>query len=228
MSRSPNTPGSPSTGDKLSPTKLLHGQWLWPESDTRAAEFVFKRLPDLYKALEHVWRFGICVQAGGNCGVWPKHLATVFETVYTFEADPLNFRCLCANVPEENVFKIPMALCADMAPVEMIRSDNIGAHYVEGKGSIPTQRIDNMCLRGLDFLQLDIEGHEHEVLLGADETIGEYSPVIMIEDKDYKRGIERGATVETSSSQCSQLLRSWNYDIAFWSNSDFLYTYRGA
>lgn len=224
--------GSVATGDRLSPIKYLHGAWLWPEVDTVQAGIVFARLPDLHAALTHVTGRGVCVQAGGNMGVWPKALAYEFAAVYTFEPDPLNFRCLCANVPEENVFKFNAAVgtghegCRGMA-----RTSNCGAHYLDGPGGIPVLTIDALGLPQCDFIQLDVEGYEPEALVGGRDTIQAYHPVIMIEDKAFKRrAIERGEGIEKAESDCSRLLRSWGYDIAaaFTENGscDFLYVWR--
>lgn len=227
ISPSTASPGSRTTGDNLSATKLLHGAWLWPESDERCAKFVFKRLPDLYTALEHVPGRGICVQAGGNCGVWPKHLAREFSTVYTFEPDPLNFRCLCANASDENVMKFNAAVGNARGCIDLDRSSNCGAHSVSGAGRIPMIRIDDLALPGCDFLQLDIEGHEFPALQGAEDTVRRYHPVVMIEDKALKRrAIERGQG-DKASSQPSRFLMDRGYEIVAQMNCDFLYVYRG-
>ena len=121
--------------------------------------------------------------AGGNCGVWPKHLSAEFETVDTFEPDPLNFRCLAANAPEENIFKFNAGLGWDEYPSGMERTDNCGAHRIDGAGNIPVMNVDDLRLRGCDFIQLDIEGMEHDALHGASTLIKVHHPVIMIEDK---------------------------------------------
>lgn len=227
------------TGAKLSPTISFHvpgeGDWLWPANDTVQRALAFGRLPDLWAALKFVPKFDVAVQAGGNMGVWPKQLAERFTTVYTFEPDPLNFRCLCENVRNERVFKFNAGLGLRNHPVGMARTDNCGAHKIAGHGAIPMLTIDDLCLwsAGVDFIQLDVEGYECRALQGADRTIAECHPVIMIEDKDYKRAaVERGEG-DKAESRCSRLLKEdWGYDIAaaFTENgsTDFLYTWRGA
>lgn len=224
------------TGAKLSKTRYVpraDQEWLWPANDSTQHAIAWARLADLERALDFIGAPRICVQAGGNMGVWPKRLSRVFDTVYTFEPDPLNFRCLCANVPEENVFKFNAALgTGHESPADMRRTDNCGAHKViPGAGNIPLISLDALNLPGCDFLQLDIEGHEAHALAGAWGTIRAYHPVIMIEDKAFKRrAIERGEGIEKAESECSKLLRSWGYDIAeaFTDNGscDFLYVWR--
>jgi FkbM family methyltransferase len=239
--------GSTATGGKLSPTRYVFDpnrtvvgesdmqEWLWPAQDVVQASLAFARLHDLYSALEHVRKRDVCVQAGGNMGVWPKHLAEHFTTVYTFEPDPLNFRCLAANVPEENVFKFNAGLGVLPVCLEMRRTDNCGAHRMdyERAGPVPLLRLDDFGLDGCDFLQLDIEGCELAALSGGRDLIARCRPVIMVEDKPLKReAIERGKGLETASSTCSRWLHDRGYTLAaaFTENgsTDFLYVWQGS
>lgn len=160
--------------------------FLWPEEDQDCAGAVWKSLPDLHLALAECRGSEIAVQAGGNVGVWPKRLGEVFEAVYTFEPEPKNFYCLAHNCPDAHVMKFQAALgytrnFVGMAYAEGTR--NMGACYVNGGGKIPILRIDDLGLPGCDLIQLDLEGYELEALLGAEETIRRYRPVIMIEEK---------------------------------------------
>lgn len=146
----------------------------------------------------------VCVQAGGNCGVWPWHLATKFEFVYTFEPDHCNFVALAFNLRGRlNVVKMQAAL-GDIAGV-MVNTmlpaheqDNCGATCVEHGGIVPVIRIDDLKLPALDLLYLDIEGFELPALKGAMQTITKFRPVIAIEDKGLSEryGVKQGEAVE--------------------------------
>lgn len=172
---------------------------LWPELDVGAAKVLFDQVAGLERVYQHCRKFDVAVQAGGNCGLWPRELGKKFATVYTFEPDPVNFRCLCANAPGENVLKFNAAVGCRHECVEMLRRpENVGAHRISGKGQIPTLRIDDLKLSSCDLIYLDIEGYELQALMGASETIGVHEPVVVIEDKGCSEqyGVAVGETLQ--------------------------------
>jgi len=167
----------------------------WPDQDIHCKQVVFDTTRDLELALKLCKDTDICVQAGGNCGVWPAWLARKFEVVYTFEPDAENFRCLARNVPS-NVVMFQSALGYSRGLVNL-RGDrgNCGAYYVNGDGDIPTLRIDDLELPGCDLIVLDVEGMESDAFEGAIVTIDRFKPVLMYEDKGLSEryGVAKGA-----------------------------------
>jgi FkbM family methyltransferase len=158
--------------------------WLIPDSDVRGVPAMHASVGLLDQVYRHCKGFDVAVQAGGCVGIYPKAMSERFGVVYTFEPDPMNFRCLCANVPSENVFKFNAALGDGRSPIGMQRvPENVGAHFVDGNGSIPTLRIDDLNLQVCNLIHLDVEGFECRALHGAAETIMRCRPVIVIEDK---------------------------------------------
>jgi FkbM family methyltransferase len=169
----------------MTTTKVVNG-FVWPASDTDCAAVVFERLADLDAALTHVRAFDVAVQAGGNCGVWPKRLGEWFGLVYTFEPHPENFACLAINCHEFHIVSRQAALGNRRERVGLAYESgpqNLGAVYVDGPGDIRMERLDDFALARCDFLQLDIEGYELEALKGAAETIARCRPVLMLERK---------------------------------------------
>ncbi len=168
---------------------------LWPAGDVDCLRASLAQVHDLEQVYPYCKGFKVAVQAGGNCGIWPAALAKRFEKVYTFEPDPTNFRCLCANAPGEDVFKFNAALGDFHETIELSRQpQNAGAHFVSGAGAIPTLRIDDLALKACDLICLDIEGREHAAIMGAMGTIRAHKPVIVLEDKGLsaKYGIPKG------------------------------------
>ena len=60
--------------------------------------------------------------------------------------------------------------------------NEIGGFYVnENSGFTPTLKIDDLNLKHCDFIQLDVEGYQLFALMGAENTIKKFKPVISIE-----------------------------------------------
>jgi len=139
----------------------------------------------LSTVMDHIPNRNIMIQAGGNCGQYVREYAKWFNTVYTFEPDPINFLCLTLNCPR-NVIKTQACLGKEKTFIELdahVSADGLesGGMHVGSKGNIPTVIIDELGLPGCDLIQLDIEGYEYFALQGAVRTIEQYHPVIIVE-----------------------------------------------
>lgn len=172
-------------------------KFLWAAGDKK----LHGDLPTVQHLDEHVFPLVsekiVAVQAGGAMGVWAKRMAQVFRDVYTFEPNPQSFYCTSFNNPEENVHAYNAALGNERKMIKVGtpgNETNYGANRVVGNGAIPTLRIDDLGLNGLNLLMLDIEGFELFALQGGYESIKAHRPVIVLEDKGcstefgYKRG----------------------------------------
>lgn len=165
---------------------------LWPKADRGlfGHRHTIKTLDE--EILPWVKSREVCVQAGGAAGEWPHKLAQEFEQVYTFEPNPALFHCLCHNCPDLNVVKLNAAIGnkRELIHVDNPEKDwNFGSYYVHAGGNIPTFQIDDLALNACDLIMLDIEGFEMKALLGAEDTITRYKPVIVVEahEEQYQR-----------------------------------------
>jgi len=165
--------------------RAFDGLW-WPDSDRRARPVIVAQcaeaMPIVLPLVEHK---RVCVQAGGNCGVYPLALASAFERVVTFEPDEENLACLVANVTLPNVAIYRAALGAGQGTcsIEVVEPDNCGAHKTVPNGSVPVMTIDGLALDQCDLIWLDIEGAEAQAIDGARATIEKFSPIIVLEEK---------------------------------------------
>ena len=136
--------------------------------------------------MDNVTGRGVCIQAGGYQGIFPRLFSQLFQTVYTFEPEAENFYCLNLNCPQPNIIKNQAALGAKHEMVSAIQRVNsnrgmnisIANEYAE----VPTYCIDDLALRSCDFIQLDVEGYEINILHGAKNTINRFRPTISVED----------------------------------------------
>lgn len=160
--------------------------WHWPISDIRCWEYM-QRFHDLPERIsQFVTQKQVVVQAGGNCGFYTKQYATMFDTVYTFEPDWLNFYCLVNNVTFDNVVKYQSCLGDKRARVGLQTFEhNRGRNYVHGNGIHPITMIDDLELDTCNLIHLDIEGYEYFALNGALKTISNCKPIIVLEMWDH-------------------------------------------
>jgi FkbM family methyltransferase len=161
-------------------------EWMTIEGDN-----AFKDIGDgwpKYKEVisEFVPNKRVAIQAGGYCGIFPRCLSMMFDTVYTFEPDPLNFRCLVYNNTDTNVIMMQAALgnMHQMISMNYQHPNNAGMKNVvrQDNSIIPMLCVDDLNLKRCDLIMLDTEGFEYQALLGAENTIDKYRPLISVED----------------------------------------------
>ena len=144
----------------------------------------------------------IVVEAGANIGAHTIHLAQLAGDngqVWAFEPQRLVFQLLAENVALNsltNVHCLQKCLIGSgkrTIPVPVLDVNKINnwggvelEHSVEGE-PVEAITIDSLDLPGCDFLKIDVEGMELQVLQGAEETIRKYQPVIYTEaDREDK------------------------------------------
>jgi FkbM family methyltransferase len=165
--------------------RAFDGLW-WPDADVRARPVIVAQCAEAMPVVLPLAKgFKVCVQAGGNCGVYPLALAKHFEKVITFEPDAENIACLRRNVTLENVAIVHAALGArdGTCAVKVVEGDNCGAHKTVAGNDVEVWTIDGMNLDACDLIWLDIEGAEAEAINGARATIEKFSPIIVLEEK---------------------------------------------
>lgn len=126
----------------------------------------------------------VAVDVGGHIGLWSFNLANWFETVHAFEPVAEHRECFVENVRDANVCLHALALGAEPGMVSMATEQgSSGNTTVAGAGDIEMVTLDSFGLREVDFIKIDVEGYEENVLKGARETISECKPVIIVEQK---------------------------------------------
>lgn len=194
-------------------------EWIIPESDVGIswgfADFESKSYGGSYgdwvashshKWLNHVRNFRICVQAGGNLGLYPRMLAEHFNTVYTFEPAPENFFCLTHNCQRDNIVKFQAALGdhAGAVAVNYVPAHTGGSTINETEhGAIPVMPIDALNLFDVDLIALDCEGYEPKILGGARITIDRSRPVITCENAHNHEKLWKELGYVVAEESCS-------------------------
>jgi len=126
---------------------------------------------------------------GAWYGPWAMALASRFERVTTIEPNPdvaaRLRRALPANVTLETFAASDEAGTATLHTPAGIGAEGVGSLHADGPGmrdvEVETRPVDDLGLTDVDFLKVDVEGHEIEALRGATATITASWPVIVVE-----------------------------------------------
>ena len=196
-----------------------HG-WMFPDQDTHFADMLTKNIqkgggpvyqePVRQKSLTFVTEFDVALDVGANIGLWSRDLCSLFTKVIAFEPVADFRECLILNVPLPNLEVRPCALGSVDTTIEMVITEgNTGHSHVDhntvGSGKINMWRLDTLEFDKIDYIKLDCEGYELEILKGAEETIKRHKPIIVVEQKLHK---DTGITKDTQYGAVN-LLESW-------------------
>lgn len=173
----------------------------------------------------------VVVEAGANIGTHTVFLAQAVGPdglVLAFEPQRQVHQMLCSNISLNelgNVHARQQGLGSEPGRVPIWEPDyeqvvNVGGI---GLGHQPGEReelvdvvtLDSLQLPALDFLKIDVEGMERDVLLGAQETIQRFRPVMYIEN-------DRTAQSEALLQTIFDLgYRAWWHKALFYNPANF-------
>ncbi|HVX63577.1 MAG TPA: FkbM family methyltransferase [Pirellulales bacterium] len=139
------------------------------------------------------------IDAGANIGAHTVALARLVGAsgrVLAFEPQRIRFYSLCGNVVQNNLNHVicrQEALGAASGAIavpelgDQTANDVGGLELAAGAGaarsySVPLVRIDDLGLTACDFIKVDVEGMEREVLEGATETLRRFKPLLYLAD----------------------------------------------
>ncbi len=142
----------------------------------------------------------VMIDIGAHRGTYTDHMAKRAKKVYAFEPDPDNAKELRVVMSNRlNVEVIEMAVSNhNGTSLLMIHQQNPGAHSIhepldglifghtlENSVEVKTTTLDKWCksnkIKQVDFIKIDVEAHEAEVLEGAKETLKKYHPIIVLD-----------------------------------------------
>ena len=154
--------------------------------------------------MKQINKKNVALDIGAHVGIWSKRLAKEFTKVIAFEPIPQHIECWKANMVERNVVLNKVAISDKVGTATMKYINYFTGmstlHYnaedmdYEFKRLtkekilqkpedviVETKTIDSYNFHNVDFIKMDVEGHELEALTGAENTIRKYMPSIYIE-----------------------------------------------
>jgi FkbM family methyltransferase len=126
----------------------------------------------------------IAVDVGAHIGTFALGLSTSSGKVIAFEPAPSTYELLVRNSTSNNASidarNKGLASAVGRASVKGRNADNAGAQTLVSGGDIVVSTLDEEIERA-DFIKIDVEGMEEEVLRGAERLIAVHRPVVQFE-----------------------------------------------
>lgn len=130
---------------------------------------------------------GTIVDAGAHIGNHTAFFGRFTPAiVLAFEPVLISLELLLLNVRPFPLVQVHPVALSDRERLLRMRVDdgNLGHSRVapDGDLEVPAIALDSLALEGVTLLKVDVEGHERDVLAGAQETIMRCRPLVLIED----------------------------------------------
>jgi FkbM family methyltransferase len=148
---------------------------------------------------------GTAIDIGANEGLYTYPLSKRFRRVYAFEINGE----ITGRIKQYNPGNIELVNCglSSTAGTATLYLPVAGGRVLSGWGTVHrdvlpaefevTERVcrlaplDEFGITGVDFVKIDVEGHEVEVLKGAARTIEQSRPIVLIEVRTvHERTVE--------------------------------------
>lgn len=170
-----------SMGKRLSRRAFGHPFHAAPSNKIETLTIVYEVIVRNQYHIELIGKNAVVVDAGANIGIFSVYVAShhLDATIYAFEPTPSTFQILKENTKYYSNIKVfNHGLGEKEETKSIIAGKHCGMNYI-GEGGIPTEikTIDSLGIT-MNFLKMDTEGYEGNILKGATETIRKYKPVI--------------------------------------------------
>lgn len=132
------------------------------------------------KACDYVLEIGAFI--GDNTAILEK----LAENVISYEPNPMAYECLEYNFKDSSKVKtINKGFGKEIGTAKINLNENVGASFLEPDGDIEIITIDSLGYKlyedRLDWIIMDCEGMELDILEGGIKTILKYKPTMLIE-----------------------------------------------
>lgn len=170
---------------------VLPSSWVPEKREARErAEMKFQVVDcDQYRARDFLKPDSIVIDGGASVGFFSRFTSELCPRgeVYSFEPNPQTFREIRKN---KNVHAFNVALGDKKGQVAFLIDGSIGGNFIKGSSSsagkteiqVPVTTIDSFISENhiprVDFIKIDTEGFEREVINGAKDTIRKFKPII--------------------------------------------------
>jgi len=187
-------------------------------------------LNSLYCQLARIGPGDVVLDLGANCGLAALSFSTAVGSsglVIALEPDPLNYDALLENLSAhhvENVRPLCAGIWSQTGHVAFDADGSMGATVVNQPGQLPRGQITSIpvvsladlvkqfALPRVDFVKMDIEGAEFDVILGATEFLDRYRARWVIEIHDRHRLGQLTAAFQAKGYETEIVSQSESHD----------------
>ena len=169
------------------------------------------------------------IDIGAHIGMYTMAFGKKVNRVYSFECSPKSFNFLCANLLLHDLsYKVTKY------NVALSDKEGISKYYIrdplDGGGNgiagfardvntptidVPTITLDSLGLNNINFIKIDVEGHEEQVLRGAVKTLKRNNyPKILFESWPERYEGTMGIPAVELRRSLFDFLKSLGYSVA--------------
>ena len=177
--------------------------------DSWGADYEKNEFDDIMN--HHITKWDVALDVGAHVGIWSMRLAEKFKRVYSFEPVPKHIECWKQNISnftnehiewknfctlntvalgDENgtaTIQVPKTTNSGMA--SLVQLDKTPTPGWENFDNFPRMKIEIRTLDSyefdqVDFIKIDVEWFELNVLQGAENTIRKHKPIMYVEIND--------------------------------------------
>ena len=143
----------------------------------------------------------IVLDIGSYIGLHTLTLSNLAKHVYSFEPQPLIYECLSKTLAKKHLYNVSLFNIALSNKEEdsFIHTNNNGDASLAGiRDNLFNQMfpcklkpLDSYQFDKVDFIKIDVEGSEWDLIAGATQTIIKHRPTIILETFKTKKNIEK-------------------------------------
>jgi len=165
--------------------------WHWPVDNDNlilAGRTYQKRYRDIILKFlkDNNCKFKNCCDVGAHTGIWSIDFTECFEWVHAFEPIKELRSCYEKNITKKNYTLYPFGLGNSNEDILFLYNPtHSGDTQVNPQGNYKSsiKRLDDLSLKNIDYIKIDAEAYELEILKGATVLLTEQSPVVHLEMK---------------------------------------------
>ena len=205
------------------------GNYLFPSSDTHFerwmlyGEYHAKQRNALFNYMEEKRNIEYIVDVGGHVGLWSRPMIQRANTKYIWAFEPNSSvrECYVMNMSRFDYYTIyPIALGDKNTKGYLnVEKDNSGNTNIDPikSGDTEIKTLDSFNLKQIDYMKVDAEGYEYNIVQGAKETIERCKPFVHLEMKTKR--------MRHTNKDYTKLLNTMNYKEVFRIGAEVLYDY---